>query len=281
MSKQRIVKSALKSTYKDSKSIKWWLEDESLIPVARSVATAVKQITNHAVPPNIKIFKLNQRKAVFRIEPSQDERRSFVAKVHLLNRFEDSFKYHKYGLDEAVNLLKARDKGINTPKVYGYGHIHNLLKLVKASVIILEDLSGLLPIGNLLREGTNSKRHQMFMWTIPLFVSLYNAGCNHTDVNSGAVMLCEHNLNSAVYLLDFQHAKFYDRAGTEILMFEAGYFAKSCRNWISTDTISEWLSALLDSIGISSAHKREKMIKRFNYYFRAELSRKQRKTLIE
>jgi len=279
LSKRRIIKSALKFKYSDSPRITWWLADESLIPVVQSIVGVVRDITNNAVPTNIKVLKLNKRKAVFSMEHPQDCGQSFFAKVFFLNRLEHKLKYHKYGLDEAANLLRARDRGINTPRVYGYGHIYNLLRLVKGSVIILEDLSGLLPIGNLLRQGTNSKRYQTFMRTIPLFVSLYNARCNHTDVNGGAVMLCEHNLNPPLYVLDFQHAKFYNRHSTEILMFEAGNFAKSCRNWISTEAINEWLSALLDSIGVSSAHKRGKMIKQFNYYFRTELSRKQRKKI--
>lgn len=196
-----------------------------------------------------------------------------------LNRLEHKLKYHRYGLDEVANLLKAADKGVNTPRVYGYGHIYNLLRLVEASVIILEDLSGLSPINNILCKGTDNERHQIFMRTIPLFVSLYNAGCNHIDVNSGAVMLCENNLNPAVFLLDFQHARFYNKPSTEILMFEAAYFAKSCRDWISTATVNEWLDKLLAAVANNCMAERQKMIESFYYYFVAELSRKQRKTL--
>jgi len=117
LSKRRIIKSALKFKYSDSPRITWWLADESLIPVVQSIVGVVRDITNNAVPTNIKVLKLNKRKAVFSMEHPQDCGQSFFAKVFFLNRLEHKFKYHKYGLDEAANLLRARDRGINTPRV--------------------------------------------------------------------------------------------------------------------------------------------------------------------
>lgn len=280
LNNRRIIKSALKFRYEDSRKVKWWLRDESLVPVVQSVAETIRNITHHTLRPNATIFKLTDRKAVFRAEHPEGTGQSFVAKAFLLNRLEQRFKYHKYGLDEAANLLKAAEKGINTPRVYGYGHIYSPLRFVEANVIISEDLLGLSTIRNLLLKGKEDERHRIFMRTIPLFVSLYNAGCNHIDVNSGAVMLCEKNLNPAVFLLDFQHAKFYDEPSREILMFEAGHFAKACRNWISTETVNEWLGKLLRAVDINNTDEIQKMKRRFYYYFKAELSRKHRRKLI-
>lgn len=279
LSKRRILTTAFKFKYNDSPRITWWLKDESLIPVARSITKTVRNITDHALQPDTKIFKLNERKAVFRVELSHTDGQAFVAKAFFLNRLEHKLKYHRYGLDEVANLLKAADKGINTPRVYGYGHLYSRLRLVEASVIILEDLPRLSPIKNLLLKATNTECQEIFMRTIPLFVSLYNAGCNHIDVNSGAVMLCERNLNPAAFLLDFQHAKFHDRPSSEILMFEAACFAKSCRDSVSTETINEWLDKLLTAVAISCIAERRKMIESFNYYFVADLSRKRRKKI--
>ena len=279
MNKQRFIKNVLNFEFSDSLKAKWWLKDESLVPAAQSITETIRNITNHSLRPNTEFIKLTDRKAVFRVIPTEGSERSVVAKAFLLPRLEHRFKYHKYGLDEVVNLLKAADKGINTPRVYGYGHIYSLFRLVEANVVISEDLLGLSPIKNLLLKGTDNERHQIFMRTIPLFVSLYNAGCNHIDVNSGAVMLSERNLNHEVFLLDFQHAKFYDRQSSEILMFEAGHFAKMCRNWISTETINEWLDELLRAVDINITDEIQKMKRCFYYYFKAELSRKLRKKI--
>jgi len=278
--KQKILKTALSFKFNDSWRIKWWLKDESLTAVAQSIAKAVGDITSKAVPPDIKIFKLNERKAVFQIKNSNNSKQSYIAKTFFLNRFEHRFKYHRYGLDEAANLITARDKNINTPEVYGYGHINDLLGFVKISTIILEDLPNLSPIGTLMCAKSHKERSELFMRTIPLFVSLYRAGCNHIDVNSGAVMLAEDNANPKVYLLDFQHARFYDKPSIELLMFEAGYFAKKCREYVSDVTIDDWLTEMLTAVKINNSSKQAKAKMRFQYYYRIEPTRQQRRNLI-
>jgi tRNA A-37 threonylcarbamoyl transferase component Bud32 len=280
LNKRRIIKNALSFEFRDSSKAKWWLKDESLVPAAQSIAETITNITNHSLRPNAVFFKLTDRKAVFRVKLSDDSGQSLVAKAFLFPRLEHRFKYHKYGLDEVANLLKAAEKGINAPGVYGYGQIYGLFRLVEANIVITEDLHGLSPIKNLLLKGTDSERHQIFMRTIPLFVSLYNAGCNHIDVNSGAVMISEKSQNHEVFLLDFQHAKFYDKPSSEILMFEAGHFAQACRKWISTETIKEWMDELLRSIDINGTDEIQEMKRCFYYYFKAELSRKHRKKII-
>ena len=280
LNRRRIIKNALRFEYRDSSKAKWWLKDESLVPAAQSITETIRNITDHSLRANTEFCKLTDRKAVFRVKPLEGSGRSLVAKAFLLSRLENRFKYHKYGLDEVTNLLKAADRGINAPRIYGYGHIYGLFRLVGANVVISEDLLGLSPIKNLLLKGTDNERHQIFMRTIPLFVSLYKAGCNHIDVNSGAVMLSERNLNHEVLLLDFQHARFYDKPSSKILMFEAGHFAQACRNWISIETVNEWLDELLRAVDINSTDEIRKMKRCFSYYFKAELSRKHRKQIV-
>ena len=280
LSKKRIIKSVFKFRYADSRKTKWWLRDESVSPLTRSIGDTIRNIAHHEIYSDVEILKLTERKAVFRIEHPNGLGSSFVAKAFLLSRLEHRFKYHRYGLNEAANLLTAMDRGINTPKIYGYGHICGMLGIVDASVIIMEDLSGLSTVKKLLLKGTDEERHHIFMRTIPTFVSLYNAGCNHMDVNCESIMLCEQNLNPNVFLLDFHYAKFHSKPSSEILMFEAGYFVKSCREWISTEIINEWLDKLLIAVNIRHADEIQKMKGRFFYYCKAELSRKHRKTLI-
>ena len=92
-------------------------------------------------------------------------------------------------------------------------------------------------------------------------------------------MLCEHDFNSDVFLLDFQHARFYNNPDIEVLMFEAGYFARLCRKQVPTETINEWLDKLLSAIGIDDDARKQKMTDRFSYYFNTTLSRKERKKM--
>ncbi|MGB2807277.1 MAG: hypothetical protein WBC22_06030 [Sedimentisphaerales bacterium] len=159
MNKRRIIKNALSFEFRDSSNARWWLKDESLVPEAQSIAETIRNITNHSLRLNTEFFKLTDRKAVFRVKPPEGSERSLVAKAFLLTRLEHRFKYHKYTLDEVANLLKAADKGINAPRVYGYGHIYSLFRLVEANVVVSEDLLGLSPIKNLLLKGTDNECH--------------------------------------------------------------------------------------------------------------------------
>ncbi|GAG21610.1 unnamed protein product, partial [marine sediment metagenome] len=90
------------------------------------------------------------------------------------------------------------------------------------------------------------------------------------------VMLCEHVLDSEAFLVDLERADFYDRPSVEVLMFEAGYFVRSCRNWVSTEAIDQWLTELLSAVSINGNGEIEKAKERFNYYFGTDLSRKER-----
>lgn len=284
MSRLKIIKTVLKFEYKEPRKVKWWLKDESFIPVAKSIADAVRDITNNIIPPDIKIFKRTvfkqtERKIVFSIKHPQKLESSFVVKVFFLVHLSHKLNYRLYGLDEAANSIRARSSGINTPEIYGCGHVYNALGLVKASVVVFEHLHHITTIGELMRTRPDGERAEILMCTVPLFISLYKANCNHIDVNHGAVALCEHNLNHEVFLLDFHHTKFYNAPSLETLMFEAAHLTKSCRSWISTEIINEWLNKLLTSVGTDKEGEKEEMVKRFNYYFEADLSRKVRKKI--
>jgi len=299
LSDWKIIRRRLESVC-THKGAKWWLKDSAFAPAAESTARAVKDIMQGSVPPHAKIvkrtsFKNTERKILFAINYPETSEHTFIAKVFLGDRISKAtadngadtlrinpryrLRCSRDSLNEVANLLRADERHINTPIVYGYGRIKGALGLAKASVIILEYL-GDSTVDNLLRQtASEEERSKIFMRTIPVFVSLYNARCNHIDVNSGAIMLCEHNLNPNAFLLDFQHAKFYSKPSTEILMFEAGYFAQSCRNWISTETVDEWLGTLLTAVNIKHANNIQEMKERFYYYCKAELSRKKRKSI--
>lgn len=272
----RIVKSALKFTYNDSKRTKWWLRDESLIPVTQSVVAAIRDINKQTGPSNVKIIKWRKLKIVFRIEDSEGVAQSFIVKAYLLSRFKHRLKYRRRGLNEVANLIRAKRRGINTPDVYGYGRINDIFGLVTVSIIIMEDLCGRSAIDELMHTRPQDECSRMLISTVSLFSKLYRGACNLFDMNGGSVMLCEHALDSEAFLVDLERADFYNRPSVEVLMFEAGYFARSCRNWVSTEAIDQWLTELLSAVSINGSGEIEKAKERFNYYFGTDLSRKER-----
>ncbi len=272
----RIVKSALKFTYNDSKRTKWWLRDESLIPVTQSVVAVIRDINKQAGPSNVKIIKWRKLKIVFRIEDSEGVAQSFIVKAYHLSRFKHRLKYRRRGLNEVANLIRAKRRGINTPDVYGYGRINDIFGLVTVSIIIMEDLCGRSAIDELMHTRPQDECSRMLISTVSLFSKLYRGACNLFDMNSGSVMLCEHALDSEAFLVDLERADFYNRPSVEVLMFEAGYFARSCRNWVSTEAIDQWLTELLSAVSINGNGEIEKAKERFNYYFGTDLPRKER-----
>jgi len=283
----RILKTALRFKCSGLRRARWWFRDQSFVALGKSVVDIVRDIISKALSPDVEMLKLTERKAIFRVRNPKYPGKTFVAKVFFLNHFSHRLNYSLYGLDEAANLIQARCRGINTPEVYGYGHVYDSLGLVRASIIILEDLDHMQMIGNLLSTMPEIERSEIFMNTVPLFVSLYRANCNHIDLGSSAVMLGNNSNNPPIFLLDFQHAKFYNKPSLNILMFEAGYFARACRQWISSEIAMEWADMILSNVGIKDQTQRQKAKETFEYHRQGKgrtptqttLSRKQRQKI--
>ncbi len=299
ISEWKIIKARLKSA-RTHKKAKWWLKDDNLTLAAESTADAVKDIIQGNIPPHAKIikrtsFRQTERKILFTINYPEGSEHSFVVKVFLGDRIHKAAAHNgddvvrinlryrlrcsRNSLNEAVNLLRADERHINTPIVYGYGRIKGALGLAKASVIILEYL-GDSTVDSLLKQaGSEEECSRIFMCTVPLFASLFWANCNHIDVNSRGVILSEQNSKCIPYLLDFQHARFYRKPSFRVLMFEAGTFAKSCRSLLLGETIQQWLDEVLAAVGVRDTDDIKKMKEYFDYYLHASLSRKECKQI--
>jgi len=281
LSKKETVSTSFRVKHTGSDGVCWWFRDETFISMTQLIVEMFRRITEGPIKENVRVFKLNDRKAVFRIEHPEDSRQAFVAKVSFYHRIKHRFRFRKYALNEVANLLKARTLGINAPLVCGFGSINDVLGLPEASIIITEYLPCVSTIDLLKDTESEAERNQMFMDTIPLFVSLYKANCNHIDVTGRNVLLSDNGLNPEAFLLDFQYTRFYSKPSSEILMFEAGYFAKSCRDFVSLSTIYEWQDRLLRTPGLDCEKDTQKLKGRFEYYLNAELHRKKQRICIK
>ncbi|MGA2171714.1 MAG: lipopolysaccharide kinase InaA family protein [Sedimentisphaerales bacterium] len=270
--------------YDDSHNSRWWLKDKSVVPAVRSVLTAIDECDGPSTHPDCEILKQLPDRLILRVRPPDSAPQSFVAKISLLPHLRERLKYHimkndRFGFAEAANLIIAAQRGLTVPGVYGYGRIYGPFGLIRKSIVILEDLAHHVTIGKLLdlNRQNQSRCADMLGWTIPVFVGLYNANCNHIDVNLNSIMFDSKDDNKRGFLLDFEYARFYDKPSIEILMFEAAHFAKCCPDRLKGDTINNWLAKLLDAVEIREALSREKAIDRFNcYYSSGRLSRKER-----
>lgn len=283
LSKRRILMTALGFEYSDSQRAKLWLCDKSLIPLAQSVPPAIDTYSESASSQDVEVIKRDKRRLVLRINLSQSGEESFIVKVFPLRCLRHRLKYHsmkydRFAFGEAANLLIAARRGLNVPKVYGYGCIYGSSRLIKKDILILEDLAPRTSVGELLKlnKGDEEKCAKIFSRTIPIFVDLYKAKCNHIGSNISAIMLGDEKSKQDDFILDFEYAKFHNKPSLEVLMFEAAHFAKRCCTWVTKKTMNEWKDKLLDAVEIKDNATRNKIMGYFNYYFDTQLSRKER-----
>ena len=287
LEKRRIIRDTLRFRYRGLPGATWWLRDESLTPLCDSVVDVARDIIGKVVVPSVEMLKSSKRKAVFRMQNPGNCRETFVAKLFCLDHLSHRLNYRQYGLDEAANLIEARKAKINVPQVHGYCNVYDRFALVRASVLILEDLHDWSPISELAGPMSENARFELLMNTSALFVSLYRANCNHIDVNSRAVLVGNSGSDRDICLLDFQHARFRNKPSVDVLMFECGFFARSCREWISAEATRKWLAVILSRVGITDPAELEKAKETFEYHrwgkglapTRKALSRKQRKRI--
>lgn len=277
--KHSVISSALGIKYRGL-GCRWHLAEKNLTPLAQAVTDTIRTGENN-VFCDIQVLKQNDRK-VISLVPDPLKAGMHVAKTFYLKSLPRKLKYYKYGLDEAANIIIASEKGIPVPRLEGYGHIYNRFGVITASVLLLEYLEGLKTVSELLAQsrGDESVCSRILMRTIPIFTALFSAGCNHIDVNGGAIMLSE-NDDGKVSILDFQYAKYMDKPSAEVLMAETGRLIRTFSDYVSEKTISHWLEGIFSAISISSEEEKQRLFLRFQYYRTVsfELSRKERKNI--
>jgi hypothetical protein len=277
--KRNIITEALPYVHSSSDRSKWRVRDVHTTPAVEAMMNALQRIEG-GESADVHVFTQNDRKVVFGFELPGSGEGAYVAKVFYFNKLRRKLKYYRYAKDEAANLLTAADRNINAPILVAYGQLYGSYRFQRAGIIIVQSLSNRLPMRKLLAETDCDQRHARLMSAVlPLFVSLYRAACNHIDVSVNNVLLADNETSYPPSLVDFQHAIFHDQPSTEVLMFEAGYFARTCAGYVNGVTIADWLDQLLDKIAVNNEASRLGLKQRFDYYFQTTLSRKQRKKI--
>ena len=68
LSKKETVSTSFRVKHTGPDKVCWWLRDETFIPLTQLIVKMFRRITEGAIEENIQVFKLNDRKVVFRIE---------------------------------------------------------------------------------------------------------------------------------------------------------------------------------------------------------------------
>jgi len=284
INRENILEEALGFKYNDSIRVGWRLKDENMVPVVKSAISVIEQKPLLDRNYSFELIKEEANRQVFRMN-SKNTMKSYIFKVfplqclrHRLKYYWMTRRYSRFAYGEAVSLLIASRKGLNVPDVYGYGYIRSPYFLIEKSVLILEDLSDHKTMGELLKDNSEDQGNCLCILnrSIPFFVKLYEASCNHISVNSGALMLNNQGDLEKDFIIDFEYARFNTKPSLELVMYEAATLANYCRPWISDETRNEWLHELLNAVNVKESSFEKHMTETFNYYLGAKLTRKER-----
>lgn len=280
-----MVAAALGHRHEDRIGTVWHLADRDMITAAEFVSQVAATPQGSIMPAGVEILRQRGSRRVLRVTVREAEQKTVVVKIFRLSslyrRLRHQFAgYNRFALGEAVNMTTATHRGLDVPRVYGYGYARGKLGIIKTDLLIMEDLASCVPVGELL-ERHAADRHQcekILNRVARIFTGLFRAGCNHIDVNPGAILL-NRNDWTRVFLLDFEHATFHRVPSLEILAFEAAYFAGSCRKWVDQATIDRWFAGLAKAVEATDAATAKALADRFACYSHTALSRKKRRRI--
>ena len=280
-----MVAAALTHTHRDRFGATWHLADSRWAAVAESVSR-VARAAGQAMPlGDVQVLCERGRRRVLRMATHESEHATVVAKLFTLSSFHRrvlyrAMGYNRYALGEATNLMTAAQRGLPVPRVYGYGHAQGRWCLIQTDFLLIEDLASCASVGQLLDRHAADRGlcAEIIDRTIPIFVGLFRAGCNHIDVNPDAILFECHDVTKA-FVLDLEHAVFRPTPRMEILSFEAAYFARGCQRWVDRDMIDRWFARLVEAIGVTDPGGVQMLTDRFGHYLSRTMSRSERRRI--
>ncbi len=284
-SQRRIVCSALPVRHRGAYGASWHLCDTAFVPGAELVSGLSRSPRTNTALESATLLRGREDKDVLRLAIPNSENGSVIAKVFRLRDLSRRFRYqilgyNRFGLSEAFNLIVAAKRGLNVPRVWGYGYVRGSSGLTKTSMVMLEDLAPCVSVGEALAESAGDQECclDILRRVTPIFKGLFRASCNHVDVNLGAVLLDTRSSQTA-FLVDFEHAVFGDRPNLKVLAFEAAYFARACSKYVQRTIARQWFAELLDAAAIIGQSERATITDHFDHYLGVSLSRKDRRRI--
>jgi len=152
---------------------------------------------------------------------------------------------YRFGIAEVINLLKAKDAGINCPDIYAIGEVRKGL-LIDSYIVILEYLSEYETLSDALSEAkTDSARQKLLDKTASVINDLFNNGIFHSDFSSKNIMFSRSKENT-YKVVDFEYIRFLSEPNVSLLAFLLGYlYKKWCRDFIKDKMYDRWAYSLI------------------------------------
>ncbi len=235
-----------------TKTIRWrmtrpyWMESVELLEAL---------LENIDLVPGRNFFKNGQRRLIFCwSQTGEHDKPNLLAKGFPLKRIKDRLRYRRYGVAEAVNLTKAKHRGLPVPTAHALGLRRGLIG-VDFAVVIMDYLPYPSMYDLFFTAMEEDAREKLFQRAGPLIKMLYFRGANHIDFGAHSILLSREELG-VDSIIDWQYANFIEQRTPKLPAALAGLFGRSVainQNWFSVATVTEWFLELLEELEIEKS----------------------------
>jgi tRNA A-37 threonylcarbamoyl transferase component Bud32 len=152
---------------------------------------------------------------------------------------------YRFGIAEALNLLKAQAAGVNCPDIYAIGEVKKGL-LIDSYIVILEYLSEYKTLSDALKKAkTDAAKQKLLANTESIILDLFNKGVYHSDFSSKNIMFSLPKENT-YKVVDFEYIRFLPDPNASLLAFQLGYlYQKWCSSFIEEKAYDKWVDMML------------------------------------
>lgn len=156
----------------------------------------------------------------------------------------------RYAPAEAINLIRARKRGLGCPDVYAIGEVRKFF-LIGMYVLIMEYLPDYRTLTELLRQSrSETDKLKVLRQTRYVIEEMFAKRIFQSDLNSDNIMLVPGKFEK-YKAIDFEYVKYMTKPSQKAVAFQLGYlFRKWCGRYISGEIYDQWARDLLhDLIG--------------------------------
>ena len=235
-----------------SKRFRWHVADSTWTESIKLLETLLENIS--AIPEE-NFFKNEKRRLIFRwCKTGNQDEPHLLAKCFPLERIKERLRYKRYGVAEAANLLKAKQRGLPVPAVHALGMRHGLIG-TDFAVVVMDYLPYPLMYDLFFTPLSEDARARLLKRANPLINLLYSRGANHIDFGAHSIILSGETLG-VDSIIDWQYANFIERRNPKLPAALAGLVGRSVainQHWFPVSTITSWFLELLEELKIENS----------------------------
>ncbi len=224
----------------------WHLRQGSKTNLAREISS-IFQKPDLADTEGVECIKIKPRRRIFRVSSSEGivVVKGFFFHGSLGRQW---YRHCFYALDEAINLLIARERGLPVPDVVAYGEKRSLGRRL-FNVAVIENVAHAVHPTQIFRGEVQTRIsvQDALSRVASMLEMIYNAGCNHIDMHGTSFLLNEETATKDK-IIDFQFAVFHPTPSVPIFCHQLAHFIRASRKDLPEDMLDDWAAAVLRRI---------------------------------